>query len=201
MIDLTGKAHFRKLRKLMSNKIKTNLAQYDNSWYRPGNPLKRACWYVTNLIFFQSSIFPFPGSKVFLLKFFGAKAGQNITIKPSVSIKYPWFLSLGNNVWIGERVWIDNLGNVIIGNDVCLSQGSMLLSGNHDYTKPGFDLIIQEIVLEDGVWIGARAIVCNGVICKDHSILTVGSVATRNLESFAICQGNPAVKVKDRNGR
>lgn len=182
----------------MSNTAKVNLGQYNNSWYQPGNVLKRICWYAVNLIFFKNSFFPFSGFKVFLLKLFGAKTGRNILIKPAVSIKYPWFLKLGNNVWIGEGVWIDNLGKVVIGNDVCLSQGSMLLSGNHDYTKPGFDLTIKEIVLEDGVWIGARAIVCNGVVCKDHSVLTVGSVATRNLEPFAIYQGNPAVKVKDR---
>lgn len=184
----------------MENKTSTDLGQYDNSLYQPGNALKRACWYVVNLFFFKSAIFPFSGFKVFLLKLFGAKIGHNIRIKPSVNIKYPWFLEIGNHVWIGEGVWIDNLGSVKIGNQVCLSQGCMLLSGNHDYTKPGFDLIIKEIVLEDGVWIGARAVVCNGIICKDHSILTVGSVATRNLESSSIYQGNPAVKVKDRYG-
>ncbi|MEO9004878.1 MAG: WcaF family extracellular polysaccharide biosynthesis acetyltransferase [Ginsengibacter sp.] len=179
----------------------TDLGQYDNSWYQPGTILKRACWYVVNLIFFKSAIFPFSGFKVFLLKLFGAKVGRHIRIKPCVSIKYPWFLHLANHVWIGEGVWIDNLGKVTIGNHVCLSQGSMILSGNHDYSKPTFDLIIKEIILEDGVWIGARAIVCNGVVCSNHSILTVSSVATRNLEPFAIYQGNPAVKIKDRMGQ
>ncbi|MBS1735476.1 MAG: WcaF family extracellular polysaccharide biosynthesis acetyltransferase [Bacteroidetes bacterium] len=183
----------------MNNKIKTDLAAYNNAWYRPGNPIKRACWYFVNTVFFRTSFFPFSGFKVFLLKLFGAKAGQNILIKPAVNIKYPWFLKLGNNVWIGEEVWIDNLGMVSIGDNVCLSQGSMILSGNHDYTKPGFNLIIKEIMLEDGVWIGAKAIVCNGVVCKSHSVLLVGSVAVRCLEAYGIYQGNPAVKVKDRN--
>ena len=183
----------------MNNKIKTDLAAYNNAWYRPGNPIKRACWYFVNTVFFRTSFFPFSGFKVFLLKLFGAKAGHNIRIKPAVNIKYPWFLKIGNNVWIGEAVWIDNLGMVSIGDNVCLSQGSMVLSGNHDYSKPGFDLIIKEIVLEEGVWIGAKATVCNGVVCKSHSVLSVGSVAVHNLEAYGIYQGNPAVKVKDRN--
>ena len=55
-----------------------------------------------------------------------------------------------------------------------------------------------EIVLEDGVWIGAKAIVCPGVTCFSHSVLTVSSVATKNLEAFTIYQGNPAVKIKIR---
>jgi putative colanic acid biosynthesis acetyltransferase WcaF len=61
-----------------------------------------------------------------------------------------------------------------------------------------FDLMVKEIILEDGVWIGAKSIVCPGVICKSHSILTVGSVATKDLESYSIYQGIPAEKKRDR---
>jgi putative colanic acid biosynthesis acetyltransferase WcaF len=177
----------------------TNLATYDNSWYRPGSVLKRFCWYWVNAFIFNSSLFPFYKLKVLLLRLFGAKAGHNVLIKPQVNIKYPWFLELGNNVWIGEKVWIDNLAKVIIGNNVCLSQGSMLLTGNHDYTKVAFNLITNKVVLEDGVWIGAGAIVCGGTICREHMVLTVGSIATGELESMGIYRGNPAVRVKDRN--
>lgn len=33
---------------------------------------------------------------------------------------------------------------------------------------------------------------------KSHSILSVGSVATKDLEAYGIYQGNPALKVKER---
>ncbi len=176
----------------------TNLASYNNSWYRPGPILKRLCWYGINAIIFNSPFFPFYKFKVFLLRLFGAKTGNNIIIKQLVNIKYPWFLEIGNNVWIGEKVWIDSLAKVKIGNNVCLSQGCMLLTGNHDYTKVSFDLFINKIVLEDGVWIGAGAIICGGTTCKDHVVLSVGSVAIGELESMGIYRGNPAVKIKDR---
>ena len=71
----------------------------------------------------------------------------------------PWKLKVGNNVWIGEDVWIDNLELVDISDNVCISQGAMLLCGNHDFTSSTFDLIVKPIVLEDGVWIGAKSIV------------------------------------------
>ncbi len=178
--------------------MRTNLAEYNNSWYQPGSSLKRLCWYVINIIIFKSSLFPFYKLKIFLLRLFGAKAGKNILIKPNVNIKYPWFLEIGDNVWIGEKVWIDNLGKVSIGDNVCLSQNAFLLSGNHDYKKSTFDLIVKDIILEDGVWIGAGAMVCGGVVCKDHSVLSLGSVATQNLDPFSIYSGNPAAKIKDR---
>jgi putative colanic acid biosynthesis acetyltransferase WcaF len=107
-------------------------------------------------------------------------------------------LNIGDYSWIGENVWIDNLDHVVIGNNVCLSQGALLLSGSHDYRKQSFDLIIGKIILEDGVWICAKSIVCANVICKSHSVLTVNSIATKDLESYSIYRGSPAIKIRER---
>lgn len=178
------------------NKVK--LSQYDNSSYQAGSKLKKTLWYVVNMFVFKT-MFPFSsGLKVKILNLFGAKVGEGIVIKPNVNIKYPWFLTIGNNCWIGEEVWIDNLAQVSIGNNVCLSQGVYLLTGSHDYKKESFDLITQPIVLKEGVWIGAKATVCSGITCKSHSILTVGSVATTDLETYGIYQGNPAIWKRKR---
>lgn len=174
---------------------------YNNDWYKTkigASRVKQILWYYVNIIVFKSALLPASGIKVKLLKLFGAKMGTNVVVKPNVNIKYPWLLQIGNHCWIGENVWIDNLSHVTIGNNVCLSQGAMLLTGNHDYTKESFDLIVREIVLEDGVWIGARAVVCPGVVCASHSILTVQSVATKNMDAYNIYQGNPATVIKER---
>jgi putative colanic acid biosynthesis acetyltransferase WcaF len=98
----------------------------------------------------------------------------------------------------GENAWIDNLGKVKLGDNVCLSQGAMLLCGNHNYKKSTFDLIVGDIILEDGVWIGAQALVGPGITCYQHSVLAVKSVATTDLDAFGIYRGNPAVKLKER---
>ncbi|MDC3252269.1 WcaF family extracellular polysaccharide biosynthesis acetyltransferase [Schleiferiaceae bacterium] len=177
---------------------KTNLASYNNSWYSPGNNLKRALWYLVNIVFFKSAFNPFSASKIVLLRLFGSKVGRGVVIKPGVNIKYPWKLEIGSYSWIGENVWIDNLENVRIGSNVCISQGAMLLTGNHNYKASTFDLITQSITVEYGVWIGAKSVVCPGVTCKSHSILTVGSVATKDLSEFTINQGNPAKVVRKR---
>ncbi len=177
---------------------KVDFSKFDNSWYKPGSSIKRFVWYFKNLFLLKSSL-PWPNAlKIFVLRLFGAKIGKNVLIKPNVNIKYPWFLEIGDNVWIGERVWIDNLGKVKIGNNVCISQGAMLLTGNHNYKKVGFDLIIGEITLEDGVWVGAKSVVCPVVTMHSHSILSVGSVLTKDAEEYGIYQGVPAEFVKKR---
>lgn len=178
---------------------KTDLSRFNNSWYKPGgNIIKRTLWYFTNILFFLNPWNPFSSLKVFLLKLYGAKVGKGVVIKPSVNIKYPWKLKIGNYTWIGEKVWIDNLADVVIGDHVSISQGAMLLCGNHNYKKSTFDLLTGEINIEDGVWVGAQNIVTPGIRCKSHSILTVNSVATKDLDAYTIYQGNPAVEVRKR---
>jgi putative colanic acid biosynthesis acetyltransferase WcaF len=179
--------------------IKTDLSTYDNSGYDPGRGfLVRFLWYYTNILFFKSYWLPLSSFKRGLLKLFGAKIGKGVVIKPGVNIKYPWLLEIGDYSWIGEGVWIDNLVKVKIGPHCCLSQGAMLLTGSHDYKKNSFDLITGEIRLEEGVWIGARAMVGPNVVCASHSVLSLNSVATQNLDPFTIYQGNPALKKRTR---
>lgn len=129
---------------------------------------------------------------------FGAKIGANVVIKPSVNIKYPWKLTIGANSWIGENVWIDNLELVTIGENCCISQGALLLCGNHNFSTSTFDLIAKPIVLENGVWVGAKSIVSGGVTCFSHSILSIQSATSKDLKSFCVYRGNPAVEIKER---
>lgn len=178
---------------------KTDLSSYKNDWYNPGRGyFTRAVWFIVNALFFINPLNPFIALKVSLLRMFGAKVGEGVVIKPGVNVKYPWNLNIGNYVWVGERVWIDNLVKIEIGDNCCISQGAMLLCGNHNYKKSTFDLVTRGIVLEEGAWIGARAVVAPGIRCKSHSLLTVNSVAISDLEPYTIYQGNPAVKLRDR---
>ena len=178
--------------------LKTDLSTFDNDWYKPGRPLfVRVIWYFTNYFFFKSP-FPFYGPKRFLLRLFGAKVGVDLIIKPHVSIKYPWLLVIGDHVWIGEEVWIDNLAKVTLKSHSCVSQGALLLCGNHNYKRTTFDLLVGEITLDEGSWAGAKTVICPGVRLGSHSLLTVGSIATSSLEANWIYQGNPAKKLKLR---
>jgi len=171
---------------------------FDNSWYNPGPFWKRVLWYYVSAIFFRNALLPFSSFKVFILRKFGAKIGQRCYIKPGVNIKFPWFLEVGNNAGIGEDVWIDNLTLVKLGNNVTISQGALLLTGNHDYTSRSFDLMFGEIHLEDGSWVGAKATVGPGVTLHKNAILSLGSMASKDLKENGIYVGNPAVLIKQR---
>lgn len=160
--------------------------------------LKQTLWYFVNALLVRASWNPFMGIKIVLLKMFGAKIGKGLVIKNNVCIKFPWKLTLGDNVWLGEGCWIDNLDKVTIGNNVCISQGALLLTGNHDYTSKSFDYRNAPIIVEDGAWIGAKAVVCPGVTVRSHAVLTVASIVTKEMEAYGIYQGNPARLIRKR---
>lgn len=175
------------------------LNTYNNAWFYPGaNKLKCILWYVVNAIFFNSYFLPISGVKIFILRLFGCTIGKGVVIKPKVNIKYPWNIEIGNYTWIGENVWLDSLTSIKIGKNVCLSQGAFILTGNHNYKLATFDLIVKMVEIEDEVWIGAKSIICPGVICGKQSVLTLGSIATSNLEGNTIYSGSPAIKIKKR---
>lgn len=176
------------------------LADFKGSQFDKGaSKYKQALWYFVNALFVRASWNPFMGIKIFLLRLFGAKIGKGLVIKNNVIVKSPWNLIVGDDCWIGECVWIDNLDRIVIGSNVCISQGAMLLTGNHDYTISTMPYRNAPIVIEDGAWIGAQTTVCPGVFVHRNSILTVGSIATKDMEENGIYQGNPAVKVRERN--
>ena len=174
-----------------------NLADYKKTYVKT-RPFSCIVWYLTSFVIFETLI-PFPsGLKNKILRLFGAKIGTGVVIKPNVKIKYPWKLSIGSHSWLGEKVWIDNLANVVIGENCCVSQSAYILTGSHNYRSEYFDLEISEIIIEDEVWIGARAIVAPGSHLKKGAVLTVNSVATSILEQNSIYQGNPAIFKRKR---
>ena len=176
-----------------------DLSSFDNSWYSPGRRTwVQALWFFFGLPLLRSSCIPSSSLRRFLLRLFGARVGKGVVIKPGVRVKYPWLLQVGDHTWIGEDVWIDNLAPVQLGSNVCISQGVYLCTGNHDWTDPLFGLVVRPIVIHDGAWLGAKAVVSPGVEVAECAIASAGSVVTRNLEASIIYAGNPAVAVRTR---
>jgi putative colanic acid biosynthesis acetyltransferase WcaF len=156
-----------------------------------------AAWLIVQAVLVSSWL---PGSwhRRVSLRAFGARIGSGVVIKPGLSVKFPWRLTIGDDTWLGERVWIDNLAQVSIGSSCCISQGAYLCTGSHDWSKPGFDLITRPIRIADHAWIAAAAVVAPGVVVGEGAVLTLGSVAAGDLAEWMIHRGNPATAIRRR---
>jgi len=181
------------------SEARVSLQSFDNSWYRPGRSrLSVHIWFIVNRIMFLTWI-PWPSTfKSWVLRKFGARVGRGVVWKNRVSIKYPWNLTIGDHTWIGEGVWIDSLAPVTLGSDVCLSQGCMIETGNHDWSKVGFDLRVAEVVVEDGAWAAVRSLILPGSNLRSHAVLAGGSTLSGDTEPYGIYVGTPARFLKRR---
>jgi putative colanic acid biosynthesis acetyltransferase WcaF len=175
------------------------LDRYNLGSYTPGASFwKQALWYFVGAPLLQSFWIPTARFKVWLLRCFGATVGQKVNIKPGVRVKFPWKLSIGNFVWLGENTWLDNIAPITIESHVCLSQGVYLCTGNHDWSHPDFLLKPAPIHIEQGSWIAARAAIGPGVRVGRGAVLSLGSVTGRSLLPMTIYAGNPAQPIKER---
>jgi putative colanic acid biosynthesis acetyltransferase WcaF len=175
------------------------LDQYTLGDYTPGAPLwKQLIWFFLGAPLVQSRLIPLSVFKIWVLRCFGATIGRGVRIKPGVSIKFPWRLTIGNYCWIGENAWLDNIAPIILEDHVCLSQDVYLCTGNHDWSDLDFKLTAGSIYLESQSWIAARAVVGPNVTVGQGAVLCLGSVAGHSLEPMTIYAGNPAVPIKWR---
>jgi putative colanic acid biosynthesis acetyltransferase WcaF len=161
----------------------------------------RTAWLFVNAIVFLNPILPAYRFKAWILRRFGASIGEGVTIKPSVNIKYPWFLTIGGHSWIGERVWLDCTSPLTIGSHVVISQGAYLCCGTHDWEDPGMGSVITPIVVEDGAWIAAFARIAGNVTIGQEAMVAMGAVVFSDCEPRGTYRGNPAQRVGRRRIR
>ena len=176
-----------------------DLSTFDDRDWNDGRRLRKALWFCVGQPVLRSAIIPGNSLRIKLLRLFGASIAANVAVRPGVRVKYPWLLSVGEYTWIGEDCWIDNLARVDIGAHACLSQGTYLCTGNHDWSDRAFHMVCRAIRVEDGAWIGAQSVVCPGVTVHKLSVLMVGSVARRDVPEREVHGGNPAAFVRNRN--
>ncbi|MGH7950561.1 MAG: WcaF family extracellular polysaccharide biosynthesis acetyltransferase [Limisphaerales bacterium] len=178
---------------------KVDLSSYSSAHFdRGAGKGREIIWLLVSLILFRLCPFSLSPLKRGILRAFGARIGRNVVIKPQVKITFPWKLSVGDHVWLGEQCWLLNLERITIGNNVCISQRAFLCTGSHNYKLTTFDLITEPITVENGAWLGAGCWVGPGVVVGADSILAAGAVTTKNLEAGGVYRGNPAAFLKPR---
>ena len=161
--------------------VTRHLRGFTGAGYDRGRPLlTQAAWYAVLHLLFVKWWFPARWRPP-LLRLFGARVGQRVLIRRGVRIHWPWKLSVGDDVWIGEDAWILNLEPVTIGHDCCVSQSALLCTGSHQRHTATFEFDNGPIRLEPGSWIAARAVVLRGVTVGRGAVVGAGAVAHQDL--------------------
>ncbi len=179
------------------NGLKRDLRSYSAKGFdRGASRFREALWFAIRGLFFLSWA-PYPsGFRTFLLRVFGAKVGKRTVIRSRVNVSFPWRLSLGDDVWIGEDVHILSLAPVVLESNVCVSQRAFICTGSHDFRRSDFALRTKPITLRSGSWVAAGAFIGPGVEIGNEAVVSAGSVVMQSIPPRAIAQGNPARVVR-----
>ena len=134
--------------------------------------------------------------RAFLVKRIFDKVGQDVNIEKHV------FFGKGNGITIGDRSGIGLnariQGPLSIGKYVMMGPDVIIYTRNHDIQNTTVPMIDggetppRAVVIEDDVWIGARAIILPGVRIGQGAVIGAGAVVTKNVGKYEIVGGVPA---------
>jgi putative colanic acid biosynthesis acetyltransferase WcaF len=163
-----------------------SLAGFTGTGYDKGRGvLWQAAWQLASAALVEPWFTP-SRVRVSVLRAFGATIGRRVNLRSGVRVHWPWKLTVGDDTWIGERVWILNLEPVRIGSDVCVSQGVFLCTGSHDRRSRTFEFDNAPITIDDGAWVAARATVLRGVRIGRDAVVGATALVTRDVAADEI---------------
>ena len=115
------------------------------------------------------------------------------------------YFEIGHHSFIGCNAIMGAGGGVRIGNNVLIGQGVHIHAENHNFTDATRRIneqgvTYQEVVIEDDVWIGSRAMILAGVTIGRGAVIGGGAVVTSSVPPYAIAVGVPARTVGHREG-
>lgn len=122
------------------------------------------------------------------------KTGKNVNIEKNACFNPK--VSIDDNSGIG--ISCELYGKVTIGKNVLMGPECVFYTCNHNYCDRNRNIIDQgvseekEIIVEDDVWIGRRAIVLPGVKIKKGCVVGAGAVVTKSFPEYSIIGGCPA---------
>lgn len=129
--------------------------------------------------------FPYSKVRVWAMRKLGYKVGRYVY--------FPSDLIITQNL-------VDDQAKVVLGDRVSIAPRVMLIALSHanaSNIRKDIDTSKSQIIIGDDCWIGAGAIILNGVTIGTGAVIGAGSVVTKDVEPYTIVAGNPAKKIKD----
>lgn len=127
------------------------------------------------------------------------KIGKNVIIYRGFNFMGGYGIEIGDKSVIGNDCFFDGRSGLKIGSNVNFSSHVSVYTGEHLINDPFFSYKGLPVLIEDYAWISCETVILPGVNVGRGSVLAAGAVATKDLISFSIYAGIPAIKKGERN--
>lgn len=141
---------------------------------------------------------PFWSLRRFYLRRVGMKVGKGSFISKRLYVTNPNRVTIGQGTHLNLDCHLDARGAITIGNGVSISFGVRLITGGHEVNSPTFRGVFRPITIGDNVWIGANAVVLQGVTIGRGAVVAAGAVVTKDVPEYAIVGGVPTKVIGQR---
>ena len=134
------------------------------------------------------------------------KLGKSALIYSGVYLTHTYGIEIGNYFSINTGALIDGRGGITIGDSVMIGPNAVIVSSSHQFDKvnvpmTSLDHIMQPLIIENDVWIGANTFVKGGLKIGKGAILAAGAVVEKDVPEYKIVGGVPAKIIGDRRDR
>ena len=134
------------------------------------------------------------------------KLGKSALIYQGVYLTHTYGIEIGNYFSINTGALIDGRGGITIGDCVMIGPNTVIVSSSHQFDEvnvpmTSVDHIMQPLIIEDDVWIGANTFIKGGSKIGKGAVLAAGAVVIRDVPEYKIVGGVPAKIIGDRKDR
>ncbi|MBT2486178.1 MULTISPECIES: DapH/DapD/GlmU-related protein [unclassified Microbacterium] len=128
----------------------------------------------------------------------GQPVDESFNLIPPVYTDHGVNIRIGKNVFINQGCRLNDIGGIEIGDDVMLGPGVSLLTSGHpvDPARRRSEITSAPIRIGKNVWIGASALIMQGVTIGDDAVVAAGAVVTHDVAARTIVGGVPATVIK-----
>jgi len=158
---------------------------------------------------------------MYLFRYWGSKS----TLEPNAKLVSPFLIEVGDKVYICEHSWLNakdfggkgestlKIGNgtyigrfvqinawkeVVIEENVLISDRVFISDADHNFSNINEPIIQQEdyykgaIKLKTGCWLGIGVVKLPGVTIGKNSVVAANSVVTKSVPDYSVVAGSPA---------
>ena len=127
-----------------------------------------------------------------------AQCGKRFWVFGRIRMDMPEKIYIGDRVSLNDGVFLIGRDEIRLGHGVTLSPHVLVTSASMDVHQglPPYPRATGPVVLEDGVWVGAGAIVLPGVTIGRNAVIAAGSVVNKDVPAGHLYGGVPAKMIK-----
>jgi maltose O-acetyltransferase len=136
--------------------------------------------------------------RVTCYKIIGIKIAPGATIHWRTVFFGPKGISIGKNSIIGNDCFLDGRMRLEIGSNVNIGGHVQIYTLEHDPQSETFGTQGGPVVIEDYAYVATRVTVLPGITIGRGAVVGAGAVVTKDVPSYAIVGGVPAVRIGER---